>query len=731
MINRKRLQAAIAIAAIVLGAGALRADEGFWPFNAVPRAAVKQAYGFDVTDEWLRHLQLASVRFGGASGSFVSPDGLVMTNHHVGLGTLQKLSTPERDLVQRGFYARTRSEELKAPDMELNVLVGIEDVTARVNAAVTAGMPAADAFSARRAAITSIEQDSTKATSLKSEVVTLYQGALYHLYRYRRYTDVRLVFAPEFDIAFFGGDTDNFTYPRYCLDLTVFRVYENDQPARTEHYLRWAPAGAEDGELVFTSGHPGTTQRLNTVAHLEYLRDHGIPLSISLLERRRDVLVKYGARGPEQTRQVKDEMFGLENSLKSYRGQLGGLKDPGLMEKKQAAERALQQAVAADPAKKKEFGDPWAAIVRARGPVSSYLTRYTMVEGGAGFTSRLFSLARTIVRLGDESGKPDADRLPEFTDARRASLERQLYSPAPIYKAADEAKLADALTLLASTLGADDPVVRASLQGKTPGARAAELVSGTALADVAARKALVAGGATAVAASTDPMVVLARAVDPEARTLRTRYENEVLSVERDAYTQIARAIFATQGAGAYPDATSTLRLSYGTVKGYIDGGTPVAPFTDVAGLFARQAAHGSQPPYDAPERWDARKAALDLATPFNLVTTNDIVGGNSGSPVVNRKAEVVGLVFDGNIQSLPGYFIYDGSVNRTVAVDARAIAAALRKVYDAAPLADELQGVAVAAPATAGRWSGHPITMAGGASDADVLRPDPPRSRLR
>jgi hypothetical protein len=403
--------------------------------------------------------------------------------------------------------------------------------------------------------------------------------------------------------------------------------------------------------------------------------------------------VRYGNLGREQARQVKDELFGLENSLKSYRGQLGGLKDPALMARKVAGEDALRNAVASDAARREEFGDPWTEIAKARASLPPYATRYALVEGSGGFTSRLFSLARTIVRLSTEAAKPDAERLPEFTDARRVSLARQLFSPAPIYKAAEEAKLTDSLALMAKTLGSDDPVVKAALAGKTPDRRAAELVAGTALADPAARRAIVAGGAAAVSASADPMIALARAVDPDARALRQRYEDEVTSVERDAYARIARAVFATQGTSAYPDATGTLRLSYGAVKGYSEGGARVAPFTVMQGLFDRQAQHASEPPYDAPQRWDDHKAQLDPATPFNFVTTNDIVGGNSGSPVVNRSGEVVGLVFDGNIQSLPGYFIYDATVNRTVAVDARGIVAALRSVYGASALADEMQGM--------------------------------------
>jgi Peptidase S46 len=691
----------LAIVLIVVSASVARlgADEGFWPFNAVPKAAIKKAHGFSVTDQWLDHLRLASVKFGSASGSFVSADGLVLTNHHVGLNTISKLSTPDRDLVKDGFYARTRAEELKAPDLELNVLAGIEDVTARVNAAAKDGQSQAEAYAARKAAMVTIEQESTSATGLKSEVVTLYQGALYHLYRYKKYTDVRLVFAPEFDIAFFGGDPDNFTYPRYCLDVSIFRVYENDRPATTEHFLKWSPQGAKAGELVFTSGNPGATQRLNTVAHLTYLRDTGVPFGLWMLEQRQAVLKAYGARGDEQTRQVKDDLFGVENSLKSYRGQLAGLKDPALMGKKTAAEAALRGAVDRNATLKKKFGGAWDQIAAARQGLPAYFKEQTLIEGGAGFYSRYFNMARAIVRLADESAKPDTERLPEYTEARRSTLERQLFSPAPFYPEAEQAKFAGSLTLLTQTLGPEHPVVKKALDGQTPDARAAAMVQASTLADIDVRKAFVKGGREAVAASDDPFIVLARTVDGEARAIRKRYEDQVMSVERDAYAKIAQAVFATEGSKAYPDATSTLRLSYGVVKGYEEDGKAVPPFTVMAGLFERAEKFGNAAPYDTPQRWDDRKASLDLRTPFNQVTTNDIVGGNSGSPIVNRNGELVGLVFDGNIQSLPGYFIYDAAVNRTVAVDSRGVLEALRKVYDAGPLVDEILGKPVEATA--------------------------------
>jgi hypothetical protein len=690
-----------ALVALVIATAAPRADEGFWPYNAVPTQAIKQAYGFDVTDAWLTHLRLASIRFGGASGSFVSPEGLVLTNHHVGRGAIQQLSTPERDLVKDGFYAKTRGEELKVPAMELNVLQSIEDVTGRVNGAVKAGSSQADAFGARRAEIAKIEKESTDATGLQSSVVTLYQGGLYHLYRYKKYTDVRLVFAPENAIAFFGGDPDNFTYPRYNLDITLFRVYENDRPAAVEHYLKVSEKGTKEGDLVFTSGHPGGTQRLYTVANLEYLRDVGIPTNLERYERMRAARMKYSGLGAEQARQVRSEIFGIENSLKSMRGQLKGLKDPAVMALKQKSEDALRKSVDADPKTKAAYGSAWDDIIAARKAAKAMTVEAQYLEGAAGIDTRLFSVARNIVRFVEEREKPNVDRLPEYTEARLATFERQLYSPSPVYKDAEKAKLADSLAFMIEKLGADHAIVKKVLGGKTPEARAAELVDGTTLNDVAARKTLVSGGKAAVAASQDPLVQLAVALDAESRAVRKRSEDQVASVDRDAYAKIAQAVFATQGTSAYPDGTGTLRLSYGKVSGYREDGKAIPPYTDFAGLYVRADQFKREFPFDLPKSWEAKKSALDLKVPFNFVSTNDIVGGNSGSPLVNRDGEFVGIAFDGNLQSLPGYFVYDGTVNRTVSVDSRAIIEALRKVYDAGALVDEMLGKTAATPTAA------------------------------
>ena len=666
------------------------ADEGMWTFNNVPRAEIKRKYGFDVTDEWLRKVQLASVRFNnGGSGSFVSPDGLVLTNYHIVEDIVGEVSTPEKDLAKEGFVARTRADEIKAPSLELNVLMSIEDVTARVNG-VTAGMSDADAFAARRAEISKIEAESSQATGLRSDVVTLYQGAQYNLYRYKKYTDVRLVFVPEFQAAFFGGDPDNFNFPRFNIDMSLVRVYENDQPIKPPSYLKWSKTGAKEGELVFVTGHPGSTARLNTVAHLTQLRDTSIPIILRLLERREGMLKKYMALGEEQTRRAQNELNSIQNSLKVYRGQIAGLKGRTLMARKQTNETALRRWAAADPERKKNYGDAWDAIAKAHQTLPTYIRERRIFDQGSGFNTNLFGIARTLVRLAEESQKPNAERLPEFTDARRASLELGLYSPAPIYDEFEKLKLADSLGFMIELLGADHALVKQIMNGKTPEARAAELIDGTKLKDVESRRQLAQGGMQALASSADPMIVLARLIDPKARELRKRYESEVTGVERTNYAKIARARFESEGNKVYPDATFTLRLAYGAVKGYMENGKHIAPFTTLGGLYDRSAKFNAKFPYNLPPRWTEKKSQVNLATPFNFVSTDDIIGGNSGSPTINKNGEIVGLIFDGNIQSLIGDFYYDETVNRAISVDVRAMQEVLRKLFDANHIADEL-----------------------------------------
>jgi Peptidase S46 len=667
------------------------ADEGMWTFNNVPRAEIKKKYGFEVTDEWLNKVRLASVRFNnGGSGSFVSPNGLVLTNYHIVEDIVGEVSTPQKDLAKEGFVARTRAEEIKAPSLELNVLMSIEDVTSRVTGAVKAGATDAEAFAARRAEISAIEADSLKATGLRSDVVTLYQGGQYNLYRYKKYTDVRLVFVPEFQAAFFGGDPDNFNFPRFNIDMALVRVYENDQPVRPEHYFKWSTAGAKEGSLVFVTGNPGSTSRLDTVAHLEQLRDTSIPIIIRLLERRETMLKKYMSMGEEQTRQSQNELNSTQNALKVYRGQLKGLKDPSLLARKMKEEQALRKSIAANPERQKQYGEAWDAIAKAHKAYPTYVRERRIFEQAGGFNSTLFNVARTLVRLAAENEKPNAERLPEYTDARRASLELGLYSPAPIHEDFEKLKLADSLGFMVELLGADNALVKQVLDGKTPEARANELISGTKLKDPEYRKELAKGGKAAIDASTDPMIVVARTIDPKGRELRKRYESDVTGVERSNYAKIARALFETEGTKLYPDATFTLRLSYGAVEGYMEDGKKIPPFTTLGGLFARSDSFKHEFPYNLPPRWTEKKSAINLNTPFNFVSTNDIIGGNSGSPTINQNGELVGLIFDGNIQSLVGDFMYDGSVNRAISVDSRGMLEVLKKVFDANEIAAEL-----------------------------------------
>jgi hypothetical protein len=673
-------------------AAAARADEGMWLFNHPPREYLKKHYDFDPSDKWLEHVQKASVRFNnGGSGSFVSADGLVMTNHHVGADCLEKLGDEHHNFYRDGFHARTREEEKGCLDLELNVLESIEDVTDRVNAAVKPNMSNEEAFKARRAVMAKIEKESLDKTGLRSDVVTLFQGGQYALYRYKKYTDVRLVFAPEQQAAFYGGDPDNFEYPRFDLDICFFRVYEDGKPAKIEHYLRWSKDGPSDGELVFVSGHPGRTDRLDTVAELEYLRDRGFPYLLQRLYRLEVLLTAFSARTDENAREAKEFLFSVQNSRKARDGGLAGLMDPSVMADKKEQERKLKEAVAKSP-KLKDAKDAWDRVAEAQKVRRQYMRRYTLLEGAGGFNSQFFTIARTLVRWAEEKTKPNSERLREFRDSNLESLKLQLFSEEPIYKDYERVKLANGLTFLAEQLGYDDELVQKVLRDKSPDERASELIAGTRLKDVDLRKKLFEGGRQAIEEAHDPMLELAELVDPASRTVRKVMETQVDEVRQQAYAQIARAQYEVEGSSIYPDATFTLRLAFGTVKGYEENGKQIPYETTFAGLYERAKEHDNKPPFDLPERWVKAKDKLDLKTPFNFVLTADIIGGNSGSPVINKNAELVGIIFDGNIQSLVLDFLYTDKQARAVAVHSRGIIEALRKVYGADALADELTG---------------------------------------
>ncbi len=674
-------------------------DEGMWLYNAPPLKQLKEKYSFEPARQWLDHLQKASVRFNsGGSGSFVSASGLLITNHHVGADALQKFADEQHNYLRDGFYAKTRADEKKCVDLELNVLMSIEDVTARVNAAVRREMTTEQAANARKGIIATMEKESKDKIGLRSDVITLYQGGAYHLYRFKRYDDVRLVFAPEQQIAFYGGDPDNFEYPRYDLDICIFRVYENGQPARIDNYLRFNRRGPGDGELTFVSGHPGKTDRLLTIDKLADMRDRELPRILAMFKRREVLLHSFGERTFENARRVRDDYYGVQNNRKRYDGYLAGLLDPQIWQALQTREQRLRDAISRDP----KFTSTASAFERVKkaqaeiatnAPVYDYLemerTKFGIYRQPRAFYSTLFKYARLLVRAADEHAKLNAERLEEFRDSNRESLELELFSTEAVYDDVELLTLTDSLTDFVNAFGASHPLVKIVLGNKSPVECASEFVKETQLKDVAFRKKLYQGGKASLDAAHDPMIDIARAIDPTARQAKKIFETQE-EVKQQAYAEIAKARFAVEGTSTYPDATFTLRLSYGTVRGYEENGKQIPAFTNFAGLYERTDQHENKPPFDLPQPWIGAKKKIALTTPYNFVSDADIIGGNSGSPVVNKAGEFVGIIFDGNIQSLVLDCIFTDKQARAVSVDSAAILEALRTVYDAQPLVDEL-----------------------------------------
>ncbi len=679
------------LAAVLLLSGAIvvPAEEGMWTFDNLPVKQLEAKYGFKATQEWLDHVRLSSVRLNdGGSGSFVSADGLLLTNHHVARAQLQKNSTAEHDYIRDGFYATTEDQELKSPDLEINVLVGMKDVTERVQNATKGVTDKAQALKAQEAEIAAIEEESKKATGLRSDVISLYNGSEYWLYQYKAYTDVRLVFAPEQQAAFFGGDPDNFTYPRYDIDMALYRVYENGKPVHTENYLKWNTRGAAPGDLIFVSGNPGSTQRQDTMAQLLVERDTVEPAVIAYLQARITAAQDFAKQGPDQAREVGSTVFFLQNSLKAYQGRYEALLDKSVMQKKQDDENDLRSKVDANPDWKAAYGDAWNTIASVEEQVKPEIKHQLFRRTG----SQLFTIALELVQYVAEVKKPDGERLPQYHEAGLESLRYQLFSPAPIYTDVEKMFMKTSLNLAVEQLGANDEFVQAITQGGDVSKRVDELVDGTKLTDPKVRQALIEGGEAAVAASTDPMIMAARRFDPIWRANYKHIRDSEESVLVPAEEELGKARFAVYGKNAYPDATFTLRLSYGTVDGYPYNGTIAPPFTTYYGLFDRSASFSNKAPFNLTGKEAAALDKLDLATPLDFVCTADIIGGNSGSPVIDRNGDIVGLIFDGDIESLAGDFVYDGTKNRAVAVHTAGMIEALRKIYDADALADELEG---------------------------------------
>jgi hypothetical protein len=678
----------IFVTLLLCGSTPALADEGMWTFDNFPAAQVKQKYGVTIDQKWLDHVQASAVRLaGGCSASVVSPNGLVLTNHHCVAGCAQNLSSPEHDYVKNGFFTARLEEEKQCPGTQAEILQSVSDVKPEIDKA-TAGK-AGDAFArARDGAIANVEKTACAAreTTHRCQVIALYDGGQYKLYTYRKYSDVRLVFAVEFDTAFFGGDPDNFNFPRYDLDFSFLRLYENGKPVATPEHLTWNAAAPKDGEPVFVAGNPGGTDRQLTVSQLTTLRDVTQPLSLILGSELRGRYTRFAQESAEHARISNRDLFGLENGLKAQRGEQGALLQPSLFDDKRKAEADLKAKVNADPKLRAEIGDPWGEIAKAQEQRVALAKPYYFLETRAGFGSTLYRYARTLVRVAEERGKPNVERLREYADARLALVQKTLLDPQPVETDLEQLKLEFWFTKLREELTADAPETKLVL-GKESSEHLATSLAASKLADPKLRKDLWEGGLAAVRASNDPMIRFVLRTDDAARKVRKTYEEQVSGPTDRASERIAKARFAVYGTSVYPDATFSLRLTYGKIAGWTEPGRVIAPFTNFAGLYDRAT---GQPPFQLAPRWVEAKSKVSPATVFNISSDNDIIGGNSGSPLINAKGEVIGAIFDGNIHSLGGDYYFDEKLNRAVSVSTAAITEALTKVYGRTALIAEL-----------------------------------------
>jgi hypothetical protein len=688
--NASRMVASWVAGWLVLLAGASApafGDEGMWTFDDFPRATVAERYGTNIDQAWLDRVRLATVRLANCTASFVSAQGLLLTNHHCVESCLAQNSTRDKSLIETGFTAATRADELRCPVQIAEVLQATEDVTAKVAAALE-GLDDRAAKERRRQTLVSLEQSCEDASKrsrnpLKCQAVSLYDGGQYWLYKYRRYDDVRLVFAPEDAIAAFGGDPDNFQFPRWDFDMSLLRAYVDGKPAATPNHLTIDFAGPKAGDPVFVAGHPGSTDRQLTVAELEALRNRQLPQALLRASELRGRYIQFAKTGDAADRIVGDDLFGLENTIKVQRRELDALLDDDVLAAKRGEEADLRRRLPSGT----QGNDPWARIEAARATEQRRWLPYVFIENGSGFNSRLFRYARQLVRAAAERPKPNTERLREYADAALPRIEQQMAAPLPIYPELERLTLSFGLERMREWLGPDDAVVRQLLTDETPDSLAARLVDGSKLADPAVRLALWKGGQAAIDASNDPLIALAKRLDPLGRELRKWHEDEVEAVTETAHEQIAQLRFTAFGTSVYPDATFTLRLSFGTVRGWDENGSAVEPFTRLTRLFERAT---GKPPFAVPASWQAAKPTLDLNTPFNVATDNDIVGGNSGSPLIAANSHVVGLVFDGNIHSISGSYWFDAARNRAVAVNTAILREGLTKVYRPRALLEEL-----------------------------------------
>ena len=688
---RSLLLSSTALACSALIALPTTAAEGMWTLDNLPSDDLKKTYGFTPTQQWLDKSMRSAVRLaGGCSGSFVSAQGLVLTNHHCVIGCVEDLSSEKHDLMNNGFLAKSIGEEKQCPGVEINRLEKMTNVTERMQKTL-AGLTGKEFGDAKKAEQSRIEKECVgdAGDQRRCDIVELYGGGQYHVYQYARYQDVRLVFSPEYASGFFGGDPDNFNFPRYNLDMSLLRVYDRDgKPLANTDWFPINPKGAKEGELVMTLGHPGTTQRQLTMTELETQRDLVLPFRLILASEYRGLLLQYSAQGEEQARIAQTELTLVENGIKARTGMFQALLSPDVMQQKREQENTFRAWVNDDPTRAKTYGDPWQILSDTQVAWRNLYIDYIMVELGFGATSQYVTWARTLVRGTTEIAKPDNQRLREFSDASLPAVQAGLFAESPLYADFEQMKLAWSLSKLREKLGVDNPVVQHIFGKQSPEAIANNIVSNSKLGDAAVRKQLWDGGVKAVQDSNDPAIKLAYLIDEHARKFRTEYDHNIEPVQKAAANQLAKARFAYQGTKVYPDATFSLRLSHGVIRGWEEKGKTIPPYTDFGGLFKRATDYD---PFKLADSWVTAKNKLSEKTRFNQVSTNDIVGGNSGSPLINAKGELVGLIFDGNIKSLGGTFFFDESVNRAVSVHSAAMASALKQVYKADHLVEELK----------------------------------------
>ena len=658
----------------------LFADEGMWPLNSLPKESIHEKYGVLLEDDWVEHVQKSCLRVSiGGSASFVSPHGLMMTNHHVASKAIFDLSNEENDLMKEGFYAPTRDKELKCPNLYVDQLIQIRDVTEEIASHLSPEMTTTEKEKARKEAIAAIKESAQNETGLQPEVITLYRGARHHLYLYKRYSDVRLVMCPEEAVANFGGDSDNFEFPRYCLDMTFFRVYENDQPIESKHYLKWSQGGPKLGEALFVLGHPGGTDRILTADHLSFYRDTSYPLTLQYIDQRMACLKKFGEKSEENKRISAQSEMVFANGRKVYRGLIEGLNSPSIIPSKTEFENELFSELS------KEEQKPWETMKLALDDVKTYYTDYLFLEGLGSRFSKMYGFAKHLVRIVEEQEKPNGKRLKEYTESELPTLKLAVLTTEPIYLDYEKTLLIDGLKRFEKTLGKDHPAVQAALGKKSIEDLVDEIMIQTQLHDPEYRASLY-QNKEAVENSNDPLIQLVKAIEPYARVVRNKIDDNFLAIQTDSYAEITHLLFEKQGQTFYPDATFTLRLSVGSMVGYDD----VEPTTVLGGLFDRAKKHSHESPYSLPKRWTNQKETLNLKTPYNFVSTNDIIGGNSGSPIINAQGEIVGLIFDGNAYTFTWDFAFDQKQGRAISVHSEGIRHVLKQVYHANALVNEI-----------------------------------------